>query len=89
MRVSADRTDPGYSIDCLRVTKVTLNGEEVRDVLTADEEEGFIISLLRDKSGCFIPLDEEAGYATTRIEGKVKITLSGKPDLNRDQVQLV
>ncbi|KQY27183.1 hypothetical protein ASD31_03080 [Rhizobium sp. Root482] len=48
--------------------QVTLNGEIIEKVITADEEEGFIIRIKCDDDGEMIV----SGYE--RLEGSVKVT---------------
>ena len=74
MRVSADQTDPGYidDFEVRRHFKVFLDGVEQKDVRTADEEEGFVIVLLRrGPKNDFYAVDGQA--ASERREGKVVI----------------
>ncbi|WP_156392472.1 hypothetical protein [Rhizobium sp. Root482] len=71
MRVSASPDDPGYLrwIELVSFgVQVTLNGEIIEKVITADEEEGFIIRIKCDDDGEMIV----SGYE--RLEGSVKVT---------------
>lgn len=67
MRLSADKNDPGYGPGYINA-KVFLDGVELKDCVTADEEKGECL--------CFLP---EAGgtMSTTEIRrGKVEIILA-------------
>jgi hypothetical protein len=70
MRISADQQDPGY-VNRQKHGKccITLNDKIITHVLTADEEEGFVIVLSVG----------ESDYIRTRIEGDVKITFGNYP----------
>lgn len=46
MRVSIDPNDPGYSVHAERA-RMLLDGVEVRDAVTADEEQGLVIRYRR------------------------------------------
>lgn len=54
MRISCDPNDPGYiewnSVGRLNA-RVFLNGTEIRDVITADEEAGMLVHYVRGESG--------------------------------------
>lgn len=56
MRLSVDRTDPGYDnwvkmfVD-RHIVKVFFDGIETRDVITADEESRLIVQYERDTNG--------------------------------------
>jgi len=73
MRVSADSKDPGYIEPGTRWNvKITLDGAEVRDVVTADSDEGFIVRHARDADG---RLRLNGGhFVEERIDGTVTIT---------------
>jgi hypothetical protein len=73
MRVSADRHDPGYSQAAIG-TKVFLNGEYVKEAVTADEERGEVIVLARDERGR--PVVAGGRLAHKTLHGKVTLDLS-------------
>lgn len=54
MRISSDRTDPGFDewdkIERL-AARVYLDGVEIKDVITADEEAGMVIRYKRNAGG--------------------------------------
>ncbi len=50
MRISADKTDPGFRPDWWRYAAY-LDGREIPMCITADEEQGFVIVLLCDEQG--------------------------------------
>lgn len=50
MRISADKTDPGYSPD-YRHFKPMLDGVEVMNCITADEEDGMVLAYVLDARG--------------------------------------
>lgn len=57
MRISCEEDDPGY-LDCHNIVRVTakvyLDGVEIRDVVTADEEEGMLVRYCRKDNGLLI-----------------------------------
>lgn len=79
MRLSAKMTDPGYAtyvgIKRADLTiAITLDGKEVKDVLVADEEEGFIERFMRDEKGKPVRNGDE--WVTQQILGVVAINVS-------------
>lgn len=84
MRISLLSNDPGYDpTHERRVKQVTLNGRPMLGIVTADEEEGFIIALVRD------PLTGEwqrngSEFQTLRETGKVVIELMPKGEREWD-----
>jgi hypothetical protein len=61
MRLSVDKDDPGYSPDAFKA-KVTLDGVELRNCVTADEEQGVAICYI-DKPfrGDTVPRETRSG----------------------------
>lgn len=60
-----------------RTALITINGAELGDVIEADDDEGWVVRLKRDRDGEFIEAGE-TGYATEKIcglKGKLKIRL--------------
>lgn len=72
MRISCLHDDPGiHTIDFKG--KILLDGEEVKNVITADEEEGYILVYARDPNGEII-INHSAGYAVKKaLHGEVNI----------------
>lgn len=78
MRISWDRDDPGYELlDQIRKTGdavwVFLDGVPLRYVMTADEEEGFVIVTQTDSNGHPIYKDDE--WLLETKHGQVKVVL--------------
>lgn len=78
MRLSVRADDPGNilyaSMGYLgRKVRVKLDGEEISAVITADEEEGFVVRYRKDVDDHFVIEDDEA--VTETITGKVEIIL--------------
>ena len=62
MRLSIDRTDPGFRPAVVRHEErydVLLDGERIADVVTADEAEGLVLTYARDEEGGFRHRDGE------------------------------
>lgn len=79
MRISALQSDRGYeSYFLLRKAQksfaIRLFGADMTDVVTADEEEGFVVKCLRDpKSGGYI-VDADTGMSVQfKLRGPVQI----------------
>lgn len=57
MRISCDTLDPGY-LEWNKIgrlaARVYLDGVEMRDVITADEEAGMVIRYRRNTKGLFV-----------------------------------
>ncbi len=66
MRLSADKDDPGYGPAYL-TAKVLLDGVELKDCITADEERGECL--------CFLPTATGTQLDTEMRCGKVEIIL--------------
>lgn len=78
MRLSVDSNDPGNMLYGMmgslgRQVRVFLGGKEVRDVITADDEEGFVLHFERDADGNVFAIGDEV--ATETLTGDVKIVL--------------
>lgn len=87
MRLSYDEDDPGY-VDpnsaggrLINGTRVYLDGEEVQHVLTADDVEGYVESLMMDDSGSLV-LRHGAALVQKR-KGQVRIDLPDGVTLER------
>ncbi|MGV1867221.1 MULTISPECIES: hypothetical protein [unclassified Rhizobium] len=79
MRISALESDRGYESYFLlrkaqRSFAICLFGANVNDVITADEEEGFVLKCLRDpNTGRFI-VDQSSGLGVQfKLRGPVQI----------------
>ncbi len=77
MRVSARPGDPGFkNFAAYRGCKVLLDGVEVKNALTADEEAGWVLFAVADDG--HIRLDRTAGeVATLSASGRVQIIPTG------------
>ncbi len=78
-RFSCRKGDPGYRDYCMargdrQKVKIYLNGEEQKEVLTADESEGMVLRLARTPSGNLAHDGENLLEET--VYGDVKIVLS-------------
>jgi len=78
MRASVYPEDPGYiaSEDDRRRINVTLDGIRQRFVLTADEQQGFVLRSALDPNGKLIIKGDE--ILTERVTGKVEISLKSQ-----------
>lgn len=75
MRISTDRTDAGYANWCMALGKtvaVYLNGEQQADVITADEEQGSVVQVLRDDDKVMYDGDD---VRLVTLSGKVRIVV--------------
>lgn len=76
MRVSTDRQDPGFATlaelasDGYHI-RITLDGEEVPGIVTADEETGEVIAHRYTPEGNLVEFDGVKVY--DRLHGRVKI----------------
>lgn len=78
MRLSVRVDDPGYiTYGCIGHLgphiRILLNGQEVKAVITADEEDGTIVRVKRDAEGNLLAEHDSAIEETLR--GKVEIIL--------------
>ena len=79
-RISIDRNDPGFRADAFDpVWIVTLDGVELNDCVTADEDDGKVTVYARGPSGEYIKDDTGEAIATTVLKGKVVISRRAKP----------
>jgi len=74
MRISCDRDDPGY-VEYVKlrpiVPRVFLDGVEIKEVITADEEAGMLIRYLRGMDGL---IRVEKGIAVREVlYGRVEL----------------
>jgi hypothetical protein len=79
MRLSIDPEDPGFdprAIGCAsgRI-RITLDGVQQSGVITADEDDGLIVALLRDENGCLIHDWTKGEPARVEKRGVVTIEL--------------
>lgn len=76
VRLSVRESDPGYDLwvqnfDAGRIPRIFLDGEEQKEVVTADDEAGIVIRAVTDADGHLIFDDEE--YLTEEVSGDVLI----------------
>lgn len=71
MRISVDEKDPGFANFRGHATKVLLDGVEVHDCITADEEAGECLCYKDDENGK--PVLDGDEIATEIRRGKVQI----------------
>lgn len=75
MRISVNSSDPGYRPWAM-FCKVYLNGEEVKNFVTADEEKGVVHCYTVDKDGRFqFEFCYEHNIKTEKKYGIVKISV--------------
>jgi hypothetical protein len=74
MRLSAKKGDPGYTRSTYGAT-VLLDGKEIKDVLTADEEAGYVVVYLRNSEGHFMLNDTRTEIVSKSLHGSVQINL--------------
>ena len=72
MRVSVKKTDIGYVDDPMNY-EVSLDGEILKNCITADEEEGMVIVYDTDKKGGLVPGEKGCGPVLKTLRGKVTI----------------
>ena len=77
MRISADPEDIGY-VENTRHVSVLLNGIEQKMVLTADEEEGYIVQAVLDFNGDLVNGGVTITYET--VHGDVEIVFGDVQD---------
>lgn len=74
MRVSCNKSDPGYvNFRGYGAHEVLLNGSVVSEAITADDDRGEVIRLARDEYGEFIFNDARDDLLTELVRGKVEI----------------
>jgi hypothetical protein len=79
MRVSVDPKDPGYSpYACDAVEKVTLDGEVVKNVITADDKLGVVTYYPEDNRGRLL-ID---GTEVVRINASGTVEIKFKSNIN-------
>lgn len=72
MRVSIIKSDPGHRWNASSY-HVKLNGEEVKNVLTADEEKGLIVRYVLNEDGKPKIAPDGQHYLLETVEGKVEV----------------
>lgn len=75
MRISVIPGDVGYRQDA-RLCIVTLDGDVVRDVIMANDENGIVVTVKRDESGRII--HHQGDTVSVIRSGKVKIEVPPK-----------
>ncbi len=73
MRVSTVEGDPGYLDPITHVIEVYLNGVEVSEVVTADEELGVVVRAVTDSDGNIVVDYERSCVVYETLQGNVKI----------------
>lgn len=79
MRLSANEEDPGYKPELFNAN-IKLDGKIIDSVITADEEEGFVLAYVKDSNGKYEIDEEKQTLVQKRLEGKVEIILDGRTD---------
>ncbi len=74
MRLSADKSDPGFRPDCWKY-EVVFDGEKVRECITADEEAGEALFFVKP-----LKHDGDGNLMTELRRGRVEIRLLELPD---------
>lgn len=75
MRLSMDPSDSGHHALAPMAKAVMLDGQRVRDVITADEEKGEILHAKRDEKGNLIVNRITEQFETEILTGKVQIVI--------------
>lgn len=70
MRVSVEKSDPGYRPDA-RLFTAYLNGEKLEHCITADDETGEAVIHYKDESGNFA--HDGVTFLQRTISGKIEI----------------
>jgi len=81
MRLSVERDDVGFYPHAhdLRRVSVTVDGDEIKDVVTADEEAGFVLTRARNEAGhMFVDPERPDRAATKEVRGVVVINAPAK-----------
>lgn len=76
MRLSIDKSDPGFSHRAVGLrANIFLDEQPAKDVITADEDQGLIVRYRRSEDGQ-VMIDEEAkSFVVETVRGKVRIDL--------------
>lgn len=70
-----DPSDAGHHALAVMAKSVMLDGQRVRDVITADEEKGEILHAKRDEKGNLIVNRITEQFETEILTGKVQIVI--------------
>lgn len=81
MRISLLKEDPGYATWIAQyarfhrrpVAHVFVDGIEIERVLTADEEDGFVLALATDTNGRILLNQARTGIEERELRGSVRI----------------
>lgn len=74
MRISINKQDPGYRPDIKTKTfRVTVNGNLMTNVLTADDAIGLVVRAITTPEGRLIVNPITKGVATQKVWGTVRI----------------
>ncbi len=74
MKISAREGEPGY---CVHLFRVELNGSEIADVATADEEAGVLMKYVRDTDGRHILNEARTAAVLAEVRGRVVVHVLG------------
>ena len=90
MRVSGEEGDLGFRWwakgGIPKYFHVTLNGEVVPDVVTADEEQGYVDKYMRNPDGTLARLNGSDEAVRERLAGKVEIVFTEEGKARRDGI---
>lgn len=75
MRVSGDRSDPGYETPMARYARVFLDHQEIRHVVTADDAEGLVVVEVTDDGGRPVLDRSKKQILRKEMRGHVQIIL--------------
>lgn len=73
MRVSVDSDDAGYTSPVLGI-EIRFNGEAIKHVITADEEDGYVLRC-QHQGGEFVLNDAKTDILTEELHGRVEVTM--------------
>jgi len=74
MRISADKDNVGYvPAEQRRGVQIRLDGQELSEVITADEEQGYVCRIMRDDQHRIVT--KGGTVATEELRGTVEVIL--------------
>lgn len=76
MRLSAEMNDPGYAPEC-GLAKILVDGKQLKNVVTADEEAGVAMVYRVRRDGQFIRYGDV--FAMKTVRGKIEIRFRAGP----------
>lgn len=82
-RVSVREEDPGYERYVALTAgrnriEVTLNGEALSDVVTADPDAGYVLRHLIDENGKYVLNETRDEICTEELHGEVRLFVNGR-----------